>query len=160
MLTLRHGEVAVQVRDLSEFVRSSSQNFPVPAAFNRELFRHPAVFESPEGDSVDVVFGDVQTNGFHRVTLTPIGNARVRIPVGKSDRGFGPPPAFAMSAGTRIEAISPHPDRLLFFFEEDGTMRYIVHRHNEWSAMRTIKLDDGMSREMAINAMRGLVGAH
>ena len=161
MLTLRHGEVSVsQVSDLAAFVRSSSQNFTVPASFSRELFRHPAVFESPEGDSVDVVFGDVQTNGFHRVTLAPIGNARVRIPVGKSDKGFGPPSSFAMSAGTRIEAISPHPDRLLFYFEEDGAMRYIVYRNNEWSAMRTIRLDEEMSRELAINAMRGLVGAH
>jgi len=161
MLTLHHGEVAIQVRDLSEFLCTGSAfAYDVGESFNRELFRHPAIFDSPASDSVDVVFGDVQSNSFHRVTLTPIGNARVRIPVGRHDRTFGPPTSFASSVNGSIEAISPHPDRLLFFFEQDGAMRYIVYRNNEWSAVRTIRLDEGMSREMAVTAMRGLVGAH
>jgi hypothetical protein len=159
MLTLRHGEVAIQVHDLSEFV-TSSKTYSVPENLNREFLRHPAIFESPESDSVSIVFGDTHTNGFQRVSLTPIGNARVRIPVGKTAGGFGPPAAFEMSAGTRVDAISPHPDRLIFFFEKEGAVHYIVYRNSEWSAERKIQLDDAMTRDMAINAMRGLVGAH
>jgi len=87
MLTLHHGEVAIQVRDLSDFVTTPRKSYNVAEDFNRELLRHPAIFESPESDSVSIVFGDMQTNGFQRVSITPIGNARVRIPVGKSDRG-------------------------------------------------------------------------
>jgi len=160
MLTLRHGEVAIQVRDLSDFVGAHDKTYEVPANFNPEQFRHPAIFESPESDSVDVVFGNVQTNAFHRVTLAPIANGRIRVPVGRSDRGFGPATTFEMAAATRIDAISPHPDRLIFYFEEDGAIRYIVYRNNEWSAMRKINLDDGMTRDMAVTAMRGLIGAH
>lgn len=158
MLTLHRGDVAIQVRDLADFVAPNGKSYDMPAGFNRELLRHPAIFESPESDSVDIVFGDVQTNAFHRVTLTPIGNARVRIPVGRSDKGFGPPSSFEMAANTRVEAISPHPDRVLFYYEQDGVIRYIVHRNDEWSAVRKIKLDDGMTRDMALTAMRGLVG--
>jgi hypothetical protein len=160
MLTLHHGEVAIQVRDLDEFVSANGKSYEVSPEFNHELFRHPSIFESPESDSVDIVFGDVDHNVFHRVTLSPIGNARVRIPVGKHDRDFGPPAAFEMAADTRIEAISPHPDRLLFYFEQEGSLRYLVYRNEEWSATRKINLNDGMTREMAVTAMRTLIGAH
>lgn len=160
MLTLRKGEVSVQVRDLSEFVSASEKGYDIPSDFNRELFRHPAIFEAPENDSVDVVFGDTTTNSFHRVKISPIGNGRIRVPVGRSGRNFAPPSAFTMSTNTRIDAISPHPDRLVFFFQEEDSIRYVVYRNNEWSSMRKIRLDDGMSREMAVTALRGLVGAH
>jgi hypothetical protein len=160
MLTLHRGEVAIQVRDLADFVHGKDKPYEASQSFNNELFRHPAIFESSGGDSVDVVFGNVQTNVFHRVTLTPIGNARVRIPVGKSDKGFNPPDSFEMSASSRIDAISPNPDRLIFFFQEEGAVRYIVYRNNEWSTERKIRLDEGMTRDMAVTAMRGLVGAH
>lgn len=160
MLTLRKGDVAIQVFDLSEFANKNSKSYEVSDDFNRELFRQPAIFESPESDSVDVVFGDTQTNSFHRVTIAPIGNARVRIPVGRSGRDFGPPATFTMAAFSRIEAISPHPDRLIFYFEEEGTIRYLLYRNSEWSALRKISLGDGMTRDLAVTAMRGLVGAH
>jgi hypothetical protein len=160
MLTLHKGEVAIQVHDLSDFVGKSSPSYDVSEDFSRELFRQPAIFESPENDSVDVVFGDLQTNSFHRVTISPIGNGRIRVPVGKGGKDFGPPAGFTMNSYTRIEAISPHPDRLIFYFEEDGTIRYLVYRNNEWSAMRKITLEEGMTRDMAVSAMRGLVGAH
>lgn len=160
MLTLRQGEVAIQVRDLSDFVTGKTKLHDVGPEFNTELLRHPAIFESPNGDSVDVVFGDLQTNGFHRVTLKPIGNARVRIPGGKHGKSFGPPTFTAAAASSSFEAISPHPDRLLFYYEQDGAIRYMVRRNEEWSTLRTIALDEDMTREMAISAMRGLVHAH
>ncbi|HTD83265.1 MAG TPA: hypothetical protein VK648_05675 [Gemmatimonadaceae bacterium] len=160
MLTIHRGEVAIQVHDLSDFITTARKTYNVAENFNRELLRHPAIFESPDSDSVSIVFGEMQNNGFQRVTISPIGNARIRVPVGKTDRGFGPPAAFEMSASTPVDAISPHPDRLIFFFEQDGSMRYVVYRNNEWSAERKIRLDEGMTRDMAINAMRGLVGAH
>ena len=160
MLTLHKGDVAIQVRDLADFIGSNAKFYEVPENFNREQFRHPAIFESSESDSVDVVFGDMQRNGFHRVKVTPIQHGRIRVPVGKSERGFGPALHFDMGDSKRIDAISPHPDRLIFYFEEDGSIRYIVYRNNEWSSMRKIRLGDGMTRDMAVTAMRGLVGAH
>jgi len=159
MLTLHRGEVTILVRDLAAFV-NVNKYYTVEENYNRELLRHPAIFESPESDSVSIVFGDMQSNVFHRVSLTPIGNGRIRVPVGKSDKGFGPPASFEMTANSRVDAISPHPDRLIYFVEEDGLMRYVVYRNDGWTAERKIRLDDGMTRDMAINAMRGLVGAH
>ena len=160
MLTLHKGEVAIQVHDLSDFVGKSTPSYEVSEEFSRDLFRQPAIFESPASDSVDVVFGDTQANSFHRVTITPIGHTRIRIPIGKGGRDFGPPANFTMAAYGRLEAISPHPDRLIFYYEDEGTVRYIVYRNNEWSSMRKIALVDGMTRDMAVTAMRGLVGAH
>ncbi len=160
MLTLHKGEVAIQVHDLSDFVGKNTPTYEIAEEFSREIFRQPAIFEAPESDSVDVVFGDTQANSFHRVTITPIGHGRIRVPVGKGGRDFAPPSLFTMSAYNRIEAISPHPDRLIFYFEEEGTIRYIVYRNNEWSAMRKISLENDMTRDMAVTAMRGLVGAH
>lgn len=159
MLTPRPGETFIQVRDLSDFVKEGSK-YDVAEDFNIDILRHPALFESSGGDSIDVVFGEVETNSLHRITVKPIGNARVRIPVGVQDKGFRPPSGFAANATGRIDAISPHPDRLLYYFEDEGVMRYVVHRNDAWSAVRTIRLDDGMTREMAVGAMRGLVGGH
>jgi len=161
MLTLRPGETFIQVRDLSAFVKESGSKHEVGADFNEDILRHPALFESSTSDAVDVVFGEMESNSLHRITVKPIGNARVRIPVGVSDKGFGPPAGFAANAAGRIEAISPHPDRLLYYYAgEDGVMHYVVYRNDAWSAVRTIRLDDGMTRDMAVTAMRGLVGGH
>jgi len=160
MLTLRPGETFIQVRDLDAFVKETGAKNEVDADFNSDILRHPALFEGQDGDSVDVVFGETDTNTLHRITVKPIGNARVRIPVGVKDKGFAPPTGFVANAQGRIEAISPHPDRLLYYSEEGGVVRYVVFRNDAWSAVRTIRLDEGMTRETAVSAMRGLVGGH
>jgi hypothetical protein len=63
-------------------------------------------------------------------------------------------------SGRRIEAISPHPDRLVLYVENEGAMHYVVYRDGAWSAPRSVELSDGITRETAVGAMRRLVGAH
>ncbi|HEX2123115.1 MAG TPA: hypothetical protein VHL59_15890, partial [Thermoanaerobaculia bacterium] len=161
MITIKNGEAGVQVFDPATFVSEKSERHEVGPDFNIEALRHPTLFESAGGDTVDLLFGDPETNGFHRVTIKPIGNARVRIPVGVQDKDIAPPPDWAMTEMSgRIEAISPHRDRLVFYVENEGALHYVVYRDGTWSAARSVALSDGITRETAVSAMRRLVGAH
>jgi hypothetical protein len=161
MITIKNGEAGVQVFDPATFVSDKTKH-EVGPDFSIEALRHPTLFESADGDTVDLLFGDPETNGFHRVTIKPIGNARVRIPVGVQDKDIAPPPDWSMAemSGRRIEAISPHPDRLVLYVENEGAMHYVVYRDGAWAAPRSVELSDGITRETAVSAMRRLVGAH
>jgi hypothetical protein len=154
---VRHGEATIQVHDLASFVTAKSKPADIDPDFKPGILRHPAIFEHDE-KSVDIVFGDLETNAFHRVRISPIGHARVRIPVGVHDRTFEAP-KFAMNSVDRIEAISPQPDRLVFFFEQGGVIHYLVHRDGSWSEERTVAIDNVITREKAVAGIRRLVGA-
>jgi hypothetical protein len=155
------GAVSLQTHDLNEFVGTKLEKpFEVGEKFNREILRHPAIFEAANGESVDVIFGDVDTNAFHRVKLGVKAQARVRIPVGRGDRVFGAPGDFAAAANGSIDAISPHDDRIVFFFEDKGSIKYLVNRDDSWSSVRSILLNDGVTRDTALGAIRRFVGAH
>ena len=123
MLTIEKGTVTdVAIRELSDFVPPTSDDkiFPVNVALNREILRHPALFESPDHKSVDVVFGDWNLNSFSRVTVKPRTSAdgRLRVPVGVRDGGQIPPAPFH-SHSDSIGAISGHQkgsgENLLFY---------------------------------------------
>ena len=60
MLTIDKGVVTdIYRRDLSDFInRAYLKPFDLDDA-SKELLRHPVVFESPEHDTVDIVFGDL-----------------------------------------------------------------------------------------------------
>lgn len=165
MLTFNdEGTVDVHTYDLASFVTKKADDedatpVPVSEKFNREILRHPAIFEAPNGETIDVVFGNVETNSFNRLKIGVISQARVRIPVGRSDKGIDAPGGFDVSVQGRIDAISPNPDRLVFYFEKDGTLQYIVNRDGEWTSVRSIVLTDGVTRDMALGAIRRFVGA-
>ena len=159
MLTIHEGEVAAQVFDPVDFVKPAEKPAVRGADFNPELLRYPSLFESADGRTVDLLFGSVSTNDFHRVTITPIGNGRVRIPVGGSDHAIDPPAHFAAHSTDRIDAISPNPSRIAFYFEGEGSMHYIIYRDGQWTAERSVKLGDGATRETVSGAVRRLVGS-
>ncbi|HUP61138.1 MAG TPA: hypothetical protein VNA69_12035 [Thermoanaerobaculia bacterium] len=160
MITIRDGEAAAQVHDLASFVTSKTETKEIDPDANRELLRHPAIFEAADGRSVDIVFGELASNKFHRVSISPIGNARVRVPVGIQDKTFEPPPSIsAMSAVARIDAISPAPERMVFYYELDGVMHYLLYRDGKWSGEKTMAIDEHTSRSTILAGMRNLVGA-
>ena len=86
MLPIENGalaESAIELHSLKEFVPADGDTYnEVSEKFNAEILRHPAIVSSPMESSVDIVFGDMAKNSFHLVTLHPIAEVRLHIPVG------------------------------------------------------------------------------
>ena len=88
MLSVNRGVVTdVQRRELFDFVNTANLKYFDVDDASREILRHPAVSESIDHDTVDVIFGDMVTNSLHRVTLKPVLQTRVRIPIGVREVG-------------------------------------------------------------------------
>lgn len=163
MLTLEKGQVRlpIPVQDLSSFLTKEPTQFQVDSEFNDDILRHPSVFASPTRDSVDVIFGDVKTKALNRLRLTPVGDARVRIPVGRREREIAPPARFKAHAEGSIAAVAPSDDRIAFYFKSaDDALSYIVWRDDKWSAIRSISLDETVNTDTAVEAIRRMVSSY
>ena len=159
LISIDKGTVAsVDIHDLSEFVDASGEPATVDANFNRELLKHPAILDGPSANSVDVVFADARTNLFHRVTLRPVAEARIHIPVGHSGPdtpAFLAPESFGAEWSGSVTTISSPRDRekLLFCSTTESGVTYLVHSPNGWSAVKTIPTSSTLSADGAIAAL-------
>jgi len=167
MLTIDKGTVTdVAIRDLRDFAPASPDDeiFPVDPSLNREILRHPALFESQDHKSVDVVFGDWDLNAFNRVTIKPRTgvDARLRVPIGVRDGGQIPPAPFQAQSDS-IGAITGHDQgsssNLLFYFREGNTMGYLVYKNGAWSSSDPIAIDDKMTADNVLDLLRKMITA-
>lgn len=162
MLTIDKGNVVqTQIRDLSDFVDAKTNTtYPVSADFKDEVLRHPFVFESSTHDTLDVVFGDVTTHAMHRVTLRPVVESRVRIPVGVRDHGFIAPKFDNLSTGSiDVSMIAADRDRLVLYTTASSKVTYSMFKDDAWSSPRAISLTDKVTKDVAVNAIRKMVGS-
>lgn len=157
MLTLEKGRVtAVDVRDLASYTDSTNV-YPADPESNPEILRHPALFETAGHEAVEVVFGSTKTNGFTRLRLKPVLDGRIRIPVGVKDHGFAGPVFRATTDGARIGALSGDNDAFVLYYRGKNALNYLMYRDGSWSALRTIPLDDRLTTDMAISAIRQMI---
>lgn len=122
----------------------------------------PLLFTSPQQDSVTVVFGDVDSGTLHTVRVTPkkvAGNGgRLRVPGGKRESGPGyRAPAITVANGSRVEGVYANHDRLALYTTEEGKVHYAVLSQGEWSAPRTIRIDEHHTNSAVVDAIRRLV---
>jgi hypothetical protein len=170
MVSIENGNVtSIQTQDLLSFVAPADQQttYPVDPAFNREILRHPSIFETSSHTSVEIVFADWNTNAFHRVAVKPVlkttPDGRLRIPVGIREGGFGPPRTFQKDVDGRINAI-PSPatgsGRILFYFlSPDGALNYLIESGDNWSPLKTITTDQNVTVGAAVDALRRMIGS-
>lgn len=160
LISIDKGAVtSIDVHDLSEFVSTSDDAAQVGSAFNPDILKHPAILDGPTSNSIDVLFGDVSTNLFHRVTLRPVAEARIHIPVGHS--GLPDTPIFAAPStfsadwsGSVTTLVSPHDrNKLLFCNATENGVTYTVHSQDGWSAVKTIPTNSTFSADSAIVAL-------
>lgn len=162
MLTLENGTVVeTSVHNLFEFVPEPGQvadnlgDVEVP-----EVFKHPALFVSPQQDSVAVLFGDVRDNSFNRVRIHPwkvANEARVHIPVGRQEGGKMRAPALSASASATVNAISASDDRIALYTTESDIFRYVILSEEGWTEARELRLDATLNNDAAVRAVRRLV---
>jgi hypothetical protein len=157
MITVDHGDVTVDsVQNLTNFV-SQADPF-LDSESNREILRHPGIFESPNQDSVDVVFGDPRTDKMHRVTIHPVTveGGKIRVPIGKS-RGI--PTPTASIASTDVSAISTGDDNIAYVFSSGDAMKYLLFKNGQWSDVRSLNVNSRFTADAAMNALRKMLSS-
>jgi len=169
LLPVENGSVAesaIETHSLEEFVPSSDEaNNVVDANFNAEILRHPAIVGSAMQSTVDIVFGDIKKNSIHTVTLHPISDHRIHIPVGigggSSGSGSVPhtlsaPPNFTADWKGPINVLS-RGNRLVFASAGEKLMSYISYSNGAWTDVKTIAIGSSFSAEAALAALDKMV---
>jgi hypothetical protein len=166
LLPVENGAVsaaAIETHSLEELISpSDDKHNDVSATFNAEILRHPAIVSSPMQSTVDVVFGDTKTNTIHGVTLHPIADTRVHIPVGIGG-GSGPggskpplslaaPPNFTAGWKGPITVIE-RGDRLAFANAGETALSYITYANGAWASVKSIPIDSRFPAEAALAAV-------
>lgn len=154
----RDGVADMMPVDLNEFIPKNLE--PATTAVDSEVLRQPLLFTSARQDSVLVVYGDLESATLHNVRITPkVGaNGRLRVPGGKREVVSKSPTLETGEA--RIEGVYGDNDRMAFYAESGGKLRYVLLKDGEWSAQRTISLDEQLSQRAVIDALRRLVSEH
>jgi hypothetical protein len=157
MLSVEGGIVtSTYRRDLLDFVNRAYLRGSIPDPDNIEVLRHPIVYESPEHDTVDILFGDLSMNLFHRITLKPVADTRVRIPIGIREASYPTPLHRMTSQSARLSAISTSPDRLALYYSDKDAVRYLRFERGVWGS-NSVELNKEVSADAAIAALRKLV---
>ena len=128
--------------------------FPVDGNFNREILRHPSLIDTGASDSIDVLFGDVKTNSFNRVSLKPIIQGRIHIPIGHmpGPRVVAPKSFISPWTGPIDTIVSGRDGSLLLYNTTKDAVNYLVY-NGSWSSVKSIALSDKLSADAAVAAL-------
>src|SRR3954454_13943323 len=169
MLPIENGALSqdsVELHSLEEFVGDHETVNAVDAKFNSEILRHPGIVSSPMQNSVDVLFGDADNKSIHKVTLHPIAEHRIHIPVGIGGGNGGGPKALNLIAPTTFTAAWKGPitviergDRLIFANATDKALNYLTYSDGTWSDVKSIALSDKLTVETALSAVDKMVSS-
>lgn len=156
MLGIDNGIVtSTDIRNLGEFAglgAGASQSY---AKNSDEVLRYPVVSATPGRDSVDVIFGDAKSNSLRRIRIKPVIDGRVRIPIGVRDTNLrGVDLNVASNGGA--SAVMSEEDVALYTVLRNS-VQYVIFRDGAWTKQRSIALNDEVSAETAIDALRRMM---
>ena len=166
MLPVENGAVSessIEIHSLEEFVPRADEAYNgVDAKFNAEILRHPAIVSSPTQSSVDVVFGNAKKNSIHSVTLHPIADTRIHIPIGigggKPGLHIIAPTNFTVDWKGPITVIA-RGDRLVFANAGEKSLSFITNSNGTWSVVKSIPIDSKFPAEAALAAVDKMVSS-
>ena len=156
MLSIENGSVVdVGELDLSQFVDHNNAGY---AEIDRTVLKYPMFVTSSRQDNVLLTFGAFETQNFTQVRITPKikGEGRLRVPIGKRVGGFTAP-RMNVNAGSSLEGVFGENNTLALYTNVDDAIRYAILSNGEWSETRTIMLDDRVSNDLAVSALRKMV---
>ncbi len=159
MVSIDKGAVSSDVHALSEFVLPAERQ-NVNDDFNRDFLRHPTIIENSDSDAVDVVFGDVNSNTLSRVTLKPVADSRVHIPVG--NRGGHPiaaPKALSVDWSGHATTLDGRGGRMMFVNTTADTVSYVSYANGKWTTAKTIATDANITADAAIAAITKMLAS-
>lgn len=147
----------VEIHNLTEFATPGNQPVAVKKSFNNELLKHPAIIDAGSPDSVDVVFGDLKTNSLNRVTLRPIADGRIHIPIGHGGGGtrLGAPESFSADWSGHVAAVAAGSGdgTMLLYNVTEKSVNFLLYSNGAWQEAKTIPLNDKLSADAAIAAL-------
>lgn len=165
LFVIEKGAVStIYLDDLSNFLWVDENNnpssqaptpFEVDANFNREILRHPTLVDTGSTDSMDVIFGDTRTNSFNRLTLKPIIQGRIHIPIGHvpGPRIVAPTSFTEPWTGSVDTIVSSRDGSMLLYNTTKTAVNYIVYSGGSWSSVKSVALSDKLSAEAAVAAL-------
>lgn len=167
MLTIDNGSVSsIDTRDLQSFVASTdAPATDLDPSVDREVFRHPAIFDSSAHNSVDVIFGDATNNRFNRINIRPVTQGRLHVPTGHQNGGYSGPPSFAVAPEADRATLAIHSlwDRetndLLFYYYANNAVYYLMNRAGTWSPMKSVAMTGGLNADAAPDVLRRMMAA-
>jgi hypothetical protein len=169
MLPIENGalsQASIEIHSLEEFVSEGDAVNAVDANFNSEILRHPAIVSSPMQSSVEVVFGDATKNSIHSITLHPIADSRIHIPVGAHGGGPEGPKPLNIKAPAGFTANWQGPitvlergDRLVFANSTGKSLNYLTYSDGTWTEVKSIAVSGKLTVEAALSAVDKMVSS-
>jgi len=158
LFTIENSRVSnYEIHDLLGLAQIPIMGYAVDKEFNTEILRHPAILEGT--NSVDVIFGDVDRMSMNRITLKPIADGRIHIPIGtRGGRPFPPPHTFSANWSGRISTIGSGSDLVMYNTTKDTTS-YVMYSNGEWSEVRSLPLSANFSADAAEAALYRMLAA-
>jgi hypothetical protein len=146
-----------EIHDLLGLAQIPDLPYAVDANFNPEILRHPAIIEGT--NSVDVIFGDTGRMSMTRITLKPIADGRIHIPITvRGGKPFQPPQSFSANWTGRISTIGSGSDLIMYNTTRDTTS-YVMYSNGKWSDVRTLPLSENFSADAAVTALYRMLAA-
>jgi hypothetical protein len=158
LFTIENSRVTnYEIHDLLGLAQIPDMAYAVDEKFNSEILRHPAIIEGTS--SVDVIFGDSDRMSMNRLTLKPIADGRIHIPIGaRGGRPFPPPASFSATWTGRISTIGSGSDLIMYNTTRDATS-YVMYSNGKWSDVRTLPLSENFSAADAAVALYRMLTA-
>ena len=164
LMSVESGNVtSFELHDLAEFTSPGDTVFAVDANFNDQILKHPAILDASAPDSVDVLFGDLRTNAFNRVTIHPIADGRIHIPIGAHPGGphFGAPASFSAGWSGRVSTITSGRDgtKLILYNATPNKVSYLLYADGAWSPVKSLAVGDKLTTDGAVAAISRMANA-
>lgn len=158
LFTIENSRVSnYEIHDLLGLAQIPIMAYAVDKDFNSEILRHPAILEG--SNSVDVIFGDVDRMSMNRITLKPIADGRIHIPITvRGGQPFPPPHTFSADWTGRISTIGSGSDLVMYNTTKDTTS-YVMYANGKWSEVRTLPLSANFSADAAEAALYRMLAA-
>jgi hypothetical protein len=121
---------------------------------------HPPLAMVRSGEAVDVAYGAPHTTTLTRLTVKPEkvgGNARMWRPSGRSGRRTDPS---GLTSLTTAAVQSFIVEGRLVLFTPDSRFRYVVLDNGRWTPIRMFALDEKLTSEELVRALRRSVLEH
>lgn len=160
MLELEQGNVrSVQIHDLTEFQSHFQAPYELPEGYDKSLFRTPFMFDGADGNSVDVLFANWYTNRYSLVNIRPVTDEKegvLTIPIGVTREDIAPPPIRMRDTDSALKAIGQNATAgtVVVYSAKGDAIDYAELRRGHWTTSGTIKLNEAMTLETALEAFR------
>jgi hypothetical protein len=160
MLTVENGVVVeTSIHSLLDFVDAQAAETRFVTNSIPEVYKHPSLFPSAQQDSILVIFGELRDESFNRVRIRPakiVGQARVHIPVGRAEGKSGAP-RMNLATNAHVGVLVGGDNRVAVYGSDGQKLRYTLFKDGQWSEERSIQIDDAISSDATIGAVRRLI---